>query len=46
VDRTNVDFMKQVADTYGPEIQAVWHTVKQSLDPNNIIAPGKSGIGL
>ena len=46
VDRTHVDFMKQVADTYGPEIQAVWHTVKQSLDPNNIIAPGKSGIGL
>jgi len=46
VYRTNTAFMKQVAATYGPEQNAVWYKLKKGLDPNNIIAPGKSGISL
>jgi 4-cresol dehydrogenase (hydroxylating) len=44
--RTNTAFMKQVAKTYGPEMQNIHHTLKKALDPNNILAPGKSGIDL
>ena len=36
--------MKEVADTYGPEIQGVFQKIKRALDPKGILAPGKSGI--
>ena len=36
--------MDKVAETYGPVQRSVHKTLKQALDPNGIIAPGKSGI--
>lgn len=44
VYRTNNDFMEQVADCFGPVQRKVNQTLKRALDPNGIIAPGKSGI--
>ena len=46
VSRTNTAFMGKVADSYGPAMQELNHTIKKALDPNNILAPGKSGIDL
>ena len=42
--RTNTAYMKKVAETYGPVKQSVNQKIKRALDPNGIIAPGKSGI--
>ena len=42
--RTNTAFMDKVADTYGPVQKAVFKRLKKALDPNGILAPGKSGI--
>lgn len=42
--RTNTAFMDKVANTYGPVKRAVDQKLKRALDPNGIIAPGKSGI--
>ncbi|HEY5719962.1 MAG TPA: FAD-binding oxidoreductase [Gammaproteobacteria bacterium] len=42
--RTNTAFMDKVADTYGPVKRDVDQRLKRALDPNGIIAPGKSGI--
>jgi 4-cresol dehydrogenase (hydroxylating) len=44
--RTNPAFMVKTADSYGPEMRRIQHTLKKALDPNNILAPGKSGISL
>lgn len=44
--RTNSAFMDKVADTFGPVQRSVNRTLKRALDPNGIIAPGKSGIRL
>jgi 4-cresol dehydrogenase (hydroxylating) len=33
-----------VADTYGPVQRSVNKILKDALDPNGILAPGKSGI--
>jgi 4-cresol dehydrogenase (hydroxylating) len=44
VYRTNTAFMGLAADTYGPAQRAFNKQLKQALDPNGIIAPGKSGI--
>ena len=46
VNRTNSGFMDQVADSYGPAMARLQHTIKKALDPGNILAPGKSGISL
>ena len=46
VYRVNNAFMDQVADTYGTVQREVNKTLKRALDPNNILAPGKSGITL
>ena len=46
VYRTHVGAMEEVGDTYGPVIKDVFHKLKKALDPNNILAPGKSGIDL
>lgn len=43
--RINTAFMKHIAHVYGPAQQAVNRKLKQALDPNGILAPGKSGIG-
>jgi 4-cresol dehydrogenase (hydroxylating) flavoprotein subunit len=42
--RVNTAFMDKVADTYGPVKKDVNRKIKLALDPNGIIAPGKSGI--
>ncbi len=44
--RTNTAFMNKVAETYDPIQRSVNRTLKQALDPNGILAPGKSGIRL
>ncbi|MEI9963854.1 MAG: FAD-binding oxidoreductase [Caulobacteraceae bacterium] len=44
VYRVNTAFMDKVADIYGPTKRAVNQALKRALDPNGIIAPGKSGI--
>ena len=46
VNRTNAAFMDKVADSYGPAMRRLNRTIKKALDPNNILAPGKSGINL
>jgi 4-cresol dehydrogenase (hydroxylating) len=45
--RTHLDYMDLVADTYdwnGGALRKLNETVKDALDPNGILAPGKSGI--
>ena len=42
--RTNIAFMEKAADAYGPAQKAMNKRLKRALDPNGIIAPGKSGI--
>lgn len=44
VYRVNTAFMDKVADIYGPVKRRVDQALKRALDPNGIIAPGKSGI--
>lgn len=46
INRTNTAFMNKVADSYGPAMRRLNRTIKKALDPNNILAPGKSGISL
>ncbi len=42
--RTNTAYMDEVAQTYGPVKRKIDQVLKRALDPNGIIAPGKSGI--
>ena len=44
VYRVNTAFMDQTADLYGPVKRKIDQTLKRALDPNGILAPGKSGI--
>lgn len=44
--RTGIGYMDKLADSYGPVKKEVNRAIKQALDPNGIIAPGKSGIRL
>ncbi len=44
--RTSPAFMDKVAEGYGPVQQSINRTLKRALDPNGILAPGKSGIRL
>lgn len=46
VYRVNNAFMDLVAEQYGDVQREVNETLKRALDPNNILAPGKSGITL
>lgn len=46
VYRVNTRFMERVAQSYGPIKRQVEHAIKRALDPNNILAPGRSGIDL
>lgn len=42
--RTSTAFMDKVADGYGAVSRSVNKKIKRALDPNGILAPGKSGI--
>ena len=42
--RSSVSTMDLVADQYGAANREVNARIKQALDPNHIIAPGKQGI--
>ena len=44
VYRVNTAFMDKVAESFGPVQRHVNQALKRALDPNGIIAPGKSGI--
>jgi 4-cresol dehydrogenase (hydroxylating) len=44
--RTNTAFMDKVSKSYGQGMRDIHHKLKRALDPNNILAPGKSGISL
>lgn len=44
VYRVNNVYMDRVAKSFGKVQQDINHTLKRALDPNNIFAPGKSGI--
>jgi FAD/FMN-containing dehydrogenases len=46
VYRVNTRFQERVARSYGKVKRDVEHAIKRALDPNNILAPGKSGIDL
>ncbi|MNJ67193.1 4-cresol dehydrogenase [hydroxylating] flavoprotein subunit [compost metagenome] len=46
VYRVNTAFQERVARSYGPVKRKLEHAIKRALDPNNILAPGKSGIDL
>ncbi|WP_425906707.1 FAD-linked oxidase C-terminal domain-containing protein [Nitrobacter sp. TKz-YC02] len=42
----NTRFQQRVAQSYGSVKRDVEHAIKRALDPNNILAPGRSGIDL
>jgi len=42
--RTGIGFMDRVAELHGATLLGVNRRIKRALDPNGIIAPGKSGI--
>jgi 4-cresol dehydrogenase (hydroxylating) flavoprotein subunit len=42
--RTSTAHMDEVAEVYGPVQKEINRKIKNALDPNGIIAPGKSGI--
>ena len=44
VYRVNTAFQERVAQSYGPVKREVERKIKRALDPNGILAPGKSGI--
>ncbi|NGO65929.1 FAD-binding oxidoreductase [Rhizobium daejeonense] len=44
--RTSTAFMNHLAETYGPAQRAFNQKLKRALDPNGVIAPGKSGINI
>lgn len=46
VYRVNTGNMDEAGATFGFAMQDTFHKIKKALDPNNIIAPGKSGIDL
>jgi 4-cresol dehydrogenase (hydroxylating) len=43
--RTGIGFMDRAAELNGPVKRALANRIKRVLDPNGILAPGKSGIG-
>jgi 4-cresol dehydrogenase (hydroxylating) len=42
--RVNTAFMDRTAEIYGPVKRDINRKIKRALDPNGILAPGKSGI--
>lgn len=46
VYRVNTRFQERVAQSYGKAKRDLEHAIKRAVDPNNILAPGRSGIDL
>lgn len=46
VYRINTRFQEGVAQSYGPVKRDLEHAIKRAVDPNNLLAPGGSGIDL
>src|SRR5690606_30957125 len=46
VYRVNTRFQERVAQSYGKAQRDLEHAIKRAVDPNNILAPGRSGIEL
>ncbi len=46
VYRVNTRFQERVAQSYGEVKRDLEHAIKRAVDPNNILAPGRSGIDL
>ena len=46
VYRVNTHFQERVAQSYGEVKRDLEHAIKRAVDPNNILAPGRSGIDL
>ena len=42
--RCSIHYMDKAAELFGPELRAFHRSIKRALDPNGILAPGKSGI--
>ena len=44
--RVSIHYMDQAADLFGPALRNFHRSIKRALDPNGILAPGKSGISV
>jgi 4-cresol dehydrogenase (hydroxylating) flavoprotein subunit len=44
--RCSVHYMDKAAELFGPELRAFHRSIKRAIDPNAILAPGKSGINI
>jgi 4-cresol dehydrogenase (hydroxylating) len=42
--RVGIHYMDKAAELFGPELRAFHRSIKRAVDPNGILAPGKSGI--
>ena len=42
--RVSVHYMDKAAELFGPQLRNLNRSIKRALDPNGILAPGKSGI--
>jgi 4-cresol dehydrogenase (hydroxylating) len=42
--RCSIHYMDKAAELFGPELRSFLRSIKRAIDPNGILAPGKSGI--
>jgi 4-cresol dehydrogenase (hydroxylating) flavoprotein subunit len=42
--RCSIHYMDKAAELFGPELRSFHRSIKRAIDPNGILAPGKSGI--
>jgi 4-cresol dehydrogenase (hydroxylating) len=42
--RVSTHYMDKAAELFGPELRALLRSIKRAVDPQGILAPGKSGI--
>ena len=44
--RCSTHYMDKAAELLGPQLRSFLRSIKRAIDPNGILAPGKSGIHL
>ncbi len=44
--RCSTHYMDKAAELLGPELRYFLRSIKRAVDPNGVLAPGKSGIHL